>query len=254
MGDSLAEIVTGVQERAARALPAEVVEDAGGWWLRHAPGCAWWAGTVLPYRDARPGELLARVVGAEKFYAGHGAVARFQISPPASPEGLDSLLAQRGYRQESPMFLLTAPAATVLEAVAAGPLRVDIDDGPTPEWFSVWQFAHNPGSDPRCEWAALERVAQPCAYARAVIGDDTVAVGRAVADTGWAGIFAMATLPHTRGQGVGRSVLAALVRWAAGQQAASVYLQVERANLPAVRLYQRAGFTELCAYHYRAAA
>ena len=253
MGDSLAETIAGVQERAARALPAPIVEYAGGWWLRHAPGCAWWVGTVLPYRDAAPGELLPRVIGAEKFYADHGAVARFQISPPASPAGLDDLLAQRGYRQESLMFLLTAPTATVLETVQGGPLRVDIDDGPTPEWFSVWQFAHNPGSDPGCEWATLERVAQPCAYARAVVGDDTVAVGRAVADTGWAGIFAMATLGPERGQGAARSVLAALARWADGQQATQLYLQVPCDNDPAVRLYQRAGFTELSTYHYRAA-
>lgn len=47
-------------------------------------------------------------------------------------------------------------------------------------------------------------------------------VGRAVADTGWTGVFGMATLPDARRHGVA-----------------------------AVRLYRRAGFGEACAYHYR---
>jgi hypothetical protein len=53
-------------------------------------------------------------------------------------------------------------------------------------------------------------VERPGTYACAVIGDDVVAVGRAVADAGWAGVFGMATLPEARGQGAARSVLSAL--------------------------------------------
>ena len=65
-------------------------------------------------------------------------------------------------------------------------------------------------------------------------GDDVVAVGRAVADTGWAGVFGMATLPRAGGKGAARSVLAALADWA-GAHADSLYLQVERDNIPALR-------------------
>lgn len=49
------EMVRSLQEKAARALPAEHVEHAGGWWLRHSTSCAWWAGTVLPHADGRTG-------------------------------------------------------------------------------------------------------------------------------------------------------------------------------------------------------
>lgn len=107
-------MVRGLQERAARALPAERVEAVEGWWLRHAPSCSWWVGTVLPHGDAGPGELVRRVAGAEAFYAGHDAVTRFQISPPACPDGLDTVLAERGYRRQSPVSLQEAPTARVL--------------------------------------------------------------------------------------------------------------------------------------------
>jgi ribosomal protein S18 acetylase RimI-like enzyme len=97
----------------------------------------------------------------------------------------------------------------------------------------------------------LRRVARPSGYASVLDGTGVIAVGRAVADTGWAGVFGMATLPYARGRGAAGQVLAALARWAADQGAGHLYLQVEHDNTPARRLYERAGFTELCRYHYR---
>jgi GNAT superfamily N-acetyltransferase len=99
----------------------------------------------------------------------------------------------------------------------------------------------------------LDRVRRPSAYATAMIGDDVVAVGRAVADTGWAGVFGMATLPEARGKGAARNVLAALADWAGTRDADRMYLQVESDNIPARQLYDRTGFSEICGYHYRIA-
>ncbi|GFE18310.1 hypothetical protein Sgleb_63570 [Streptomyces glebosus] len=73
------ESVRGLQERAARALPAEYVEEVAGWRLRHSPSCSWWVGTVLPHGVAGPDEWGRRILGVEEFYAGRHAVARFQI-------------------------------------------------------------------------------------------------------------------------------------------------------------------------------
>jgi GNAT superfamily N-acetyltransferase len=248
---SRADTVSGLQERAARALPAEHSTKVEGWRLRHAPNGAWWVGSVLPHGDARPGELVRRVVAAEEFYAGHGAVARFQISPGACPDGLDAVLAARGYRRECPMSLQVASTARVVEQ-AAGPLRVRLDDHPTRGWLDVWHAVHHSGN-PQPEWNLLGRVEPPCAYASAMVGDDVVAAARAVADTGWVGVFGMATLPEARGKGAARTVLGALASWASAHEAGCMYLQVERDNIPALRLYARTGFREVCGYHYRIA-
>jgi GNAT superfamily N-acetyltransferase len=245
------ELVRGLQERAARALPAEHVTDVDGWWLRHAPTCPWWVGTVLPHGDAGPAGLVRRVVAAEEFYAAHGTVARFQISPGACPEALDTVLAERGYRRESAMSLQVASTARVRELAPAGGLRVRSGDRPTRAWYEVWHAMHGYGADPRSGWDVLGRVEPPCAYVCALIGDDVVAVGRAVADTGWAGVFGMATLLEARGKGAARTVLAALARWAGAHAADRMYLQVECDNLPALRLYEGMGFSEVCGYHYR---
>jgi ribosomal protein S18 acetylase RimI-like enzyme len=246
--------VRDLQQRAARALPAEHAEVVDGWWLRHAASRAWWTGTVLPHRDAGPGDLEARVATAEAFYAERGGAARFQISPGACPDGLDVLLAERGYRRESPMSLQQAPVTGVLGAAPTGSLRVEVDDRPTPAWFEVWQAVHDHGGGARAEQDMLDRVDGPSAFARAMAGDEIVAVARAVADTGWVGVFSMATLPAARGQGAARTVLAALAAWAGAHGADRMYLQVEHDNAPALRLYHRAGFREVCGYHYRGAA
>lgn len=245
-------MVRGLQERAARALPAEYVEDLAGWWLRHAPRCAWWAGATLPHGAAEPEELVRRVVQAERFYARHGAVARFQISPHACPDRLDAVLEERGYRRHSPVSVQTAPTARVVSRTEPGSPRIRVDGHPTAAWFDTWRAVS--GGDPSAERAVLERVELPSVYASAVIGNDVVAVGRAVADTGWAGVFGMATLPWARGRGAARAVLAALARWASDSGSAAMYLQVEPGNVAALRLYGQAGFTEAFRYHYRAAA
>ncbi|MEU8299981.1 GNAT family N-acetyltransferase [Micromonospora sp. NPDC048909] len=246
--------VRDLQERAARALPAEQVEVVDGWWLRHHPHSSWWVGSVLPHGVLDSGDLVHRVVAAEEFYRRRDTTPLFQISPGACPAGLDALLAARGYRRHGGLSLQVAPTARVLTRAPAGALRVRWDDHPTDAWFDVWRAAHgDDGDEARAEWELLARVDRPSAYVRAMIGDDAVAVGRAVADTGWAGVFNMATLPRARGEGAADRVLAALADWAAAQHVDEMYLQVERDNAPAMRLYGRRGFRELRGYHYRIA-
>lgn len=51
------------------------------------------------------------------------SAARFQISLRACPEGLDTVLAERGYGRQSLMSLPVASTARVLERAPAGSLR-----------------------------------------------------------------------------------------------------------------------------------
>lgn len=255
-----------VQERAARALPAVHVEQAEGWWLRRFRGASWWIGSVLPHADADGAELLRRVEAAEAFHAAGGTVPRFQITPGVCPPRLDALLAARGYHRESALSLQAAPLLQDTSLPQAAPraragttatsgvhIAVQVDPHHTPAWRHVWHTVLGHGAEPGDEWAMLARVSQPSAYATARLDGEVVAVGRAVADDGWAGVFGMATLPRARGHGAARAVLGALSGWARAAGADRLYLQVERDNAAALRLYARAGFREVCRYHYRTA-
>jgi N-acetylglutamate synthase len=126
---------------------------------------------------------------------------------------------------------------------------VRVDEQLTDEWFQTWTAVV--GGDPDPRWRLLRRITRPSAYASVELGGETVAVGRAVAEDGWAGIFNMATRPEARGKGAAGAVIAALADWAAVNDTPQLYLQVEHENEAALRLYARAGFTELFPFYFR---
>jgi ribosomal protein S18 acetylase RimI-like enzyme len=244
-----------LQERAARAVPAGAVMRIGPWWLRHAPGCSWWIGSVLPHggADSTRAELEALIRAAEAYTAERGIPTMLQMTPGAVHPDLDAVLEARGYERQASVSLQTATTADVLALAPRGALRVRLDERPTREWFDVWHSVA--GGDPDPQWRLLRRIAsERVAYASVELGDEPVAVGRAVAEDGWAGVFGMATRPQARGKGAAAAVLAALADWAAVNAAPYMYLQVEHENTGAMRLYGRVGFGELVPFHFRVKA
>ncbi len=244
-----------LQERTSRALPAETIRRSDGWWLRHSPGVAWWVQSVLPHSPddtVSDDDLGRRVTAVEEFYARRHSPTRFQVTPGACPATLDAVLAGRGYRAESPLSLQTAAVDRVLDLVPPA-MSVTVADRPTRTWFDAWFTASGHSGDTPAEWALLRRVTLPSGFAELSVDGQVVAVGRVVVDGGWAGLFGIATLPAARGRGAATAVVSALARWARSRRAEHLYLQVEHDNVPARRLYDRAGFTTLCDYHYRTA-
>ena len=65
------------------------------------------------------------------------------------------------------------------------------------------------------------------------------------------GLFQIATRPDSRGRGLATALCADLLRWAASRGAAGAFLQVEAANMPAVRIYELLGFRRHYHYWYR---
>jgi GNAT superfamily N-acetyltransferase len=230
-------------------VPAEFNERVGGWWLRHAPGCAWWVASVLPHGGASHAELTERIEAAEAYCAERGVPTLVQMTPGAAPERLDALLEARGYERRASVSLRTAVTSEVLRRAPHGALRVRLQEQPTREWFDV--LYEVVGGDADAQWRLLERISERCAYAGVLIGDETVAVGRAVAESGWAGVFSMATLPAARGKGAAGAALGALADWAAVNDAERMYLQVEHENEGAARIYGRVGFSELLPFYFR---
>jgi N-acetylglutamate synthase len=241
-------LVGDLLERAAQATPAAVEDRRTGWWLRHTDTGTWWSGAALAHGAADG--LAGRIDAAERFYAEHGAAARFQVCA-GCPGGLDRSLAERGYRREAPISLLAAVAGGRAEPCAGSGMTVRVDTSPGPDWHAVLRAASDPRTDVEHETRLLRRVDRPQAYVCVLAEGEPVGMGRAVADAGWTGAFTMVTIPEARRRGVGRVVLSTIARWAAAQDAPRLYLQVERSNDVARRFYNAVGFTQLATYHYR---
>jgi GNAT superfamily N-acetyltransferase len=242
-------LVGDLLERAARATPPAVEDRSTGWWFRHTDTGTWWSGAVLAHGAADG--LARRIDAAERFYAECDAVARFQVCADC-PAGLDRSLADRGYRWEAPISLLTAVGGGPTEAYVPAGTTVRVENSPDPEWLAVLSATSDPDTDVHHETRLLRRVDRPHAYVTVLASDEPVGIGRAVADGGWTGVFNMATTPRARRRGVARVVLSTIAGWADAHGAPWLYLQVERSNDAARRLYEAAGFTQLATYHYRA--
>lgn len=237
-------------DRAAAALPARDEERRQGWWLRHSDSSMWWAGAVLAHGPAASTALEDGIDAAERFYLAHGAVPRFQVCP-ACPAELDAALSDRGYVRGPAVALLTGASTEVMDDSASSRLSARVDEELQPTWFEAWRAVHAPDLDAAPELRLLAHVDRPTAYAMVRADGEVVAVGRAVADGEWAGVFGMATLSRARGLGAAGATLVALARWADAHRSPLLYTQVMQENLAARRVFENAGFAELAAYHYR---
>ncbi|MEW9529989.1 GNAT family N-acetyltransferase [Microbispora sp. NPDC049125] len=234
------------------AWPAPVRAEAGGWILRHAGGVTKRANSVLPVGVRE--DLAGAVEEAEKFYAALGLPCVFSIGAGAAA-GLDAELERRGYRVVDPTLVMTAPVAGAVSAAGAEAAvegEAEIEDAPSERWLRTWWSVDggrhgDTGEVPAREWAERVLTGVPAGYLLMSGG----AVGRAVPQGEWLGIYCMAVEPHLRRRGLGTAVLRSLIAWGREQGADRAYLLVTTANVAARTLYERAGFAVAGRYHYR---
>ena len=250
------EDVRHIEEVAANAWPALVVQHVDGWWLRFTPGARMRRpNSVLPNDGSGTVALADKIAAAEEFYSGRAVPVRFQMSPAAVPDDLDGSLEARGYEVEAPVQVMVADLAGMADAVSgAAPGRLHVSDEPGERWLDTWISVSGRGDGPTLRRVILDRIAGSVGYVAVEIDDRVAAVGMGVAERGWLGVFSMGTLPEFRRRGAASAVLAALARWGTDRGATRAYLQMEPGNEQAARLYTRAGFREAYRYHYRTLA
>lgn len=245
------DLVAEVERAALWAWPPRELHRLHGWLLRARPGVdarRLNSAQVLAF-DAPPDRLGEAIGAAERWYADRGLPARFQLTDRHAPEGLDAVLAGRGYAHAGPTTVMLAEAAALDLPPAPG------DD----------MLLHRPGqgvleamADPRWGDAArrgratlLANLRRPHRFGLLHVGGEAAAGGLVVADGDLAGLFGLRTRDPFRRRGLGRRLVAGLVGWARGQGATRIYLQVEDENAPAIALYRGVGFAPAYGYRYR---
>lgn len=209
----------------ARAWPAARETPApGGWLLRETPGvnrrrsnCAV-AVAERPDLDAVPADLVQVGIG----------------------DAVDRGLAARGWVAESDTDVLVAP-------VAPGEPTGDVRVVPAERWAPAWAALEGRTDGPATEREILGRLGD---RARCLLIDEDAAA-LAVVEPPWTGLFCVVVDASRRRAGLARALLAAAHREAATAGAERLFLQVERANEPAQRLWRASGFAFDHAYRYR---
>lgn len=240
-------------EVAARGWPAVETARLGGWTLRASGGFTSRANSVLPLGDPEGGldEALARTV---RWYAERGLPALVQVTTGGgdSDELLAAELERRGWTAER--FALVRTGALAPLADRAPDPRVRLARRPDEGWLDAYHRGSSAGS----AGAALEVLGGgPSVWFARVPGerpgDGPAAIGRCVVDGRWAGFAAVEVSPGRRREGLATAVMAELARAALAEGASAAYLQVEPDNTGALALYDRLGFADHHAYHYRRA-
>ena len=241
-----------VEEVAANAWPASVVQVVDGWRLRATPGIeARRSNSVLTLGGSGVIATEDRVAIAEEFYERRDLPVRLSISPATVPADLDDTLAARGFEVEAPVDLMVAELADVDAASTRDASHVRLSAEPEDVWLDTMLRVMARGDRHLLKSAVLDRIAPPVRYAWVDDGDGAVAVGMGVVERGWLGVFAMATVPEHRRRGHARAVIGALATFGLDHGATRAYLQTDGDNVASHGLYGSVGFATAYGYHYR---
>ena len=232
----------------ASAPPQQRVLD--GWLLRFSPGKAKRARCVNAL-SAGHLPLADKLALCEQAYELAGLPMIVRITPLSKPAGLGDMLAGMGLLRFDDTRVMVLQN---LQALAAAPL-----EGLTLHAVSGQHYAQVigslRGSSPAQAEAHGERLRLapvPCRGFLMLRGGETLACGQYAMESDMIGLYDVFTAPAARGQGLARALCTELLLRARAEGARRAYLQVEGDNHAARAVYDRLGFADAYAYHYRA--
>jgi GNAT superfamily N-acetyltransferase len=193
-----------------------------------------------------------KILACEAWYRLHGQAAIFRLTDALAPEGLDGMLAQRGYRREIETFVMTADL-----------FSLPAPDNDVPNGFRVVERTAAEGS---ADLHRLKGTPAPFverdskrqslwkgeqAFLAIEQGGDMQCCGMARRDGDHVGIFSMYTAENQRGKGFATRLVGRLAEWGKTRGAHTAFLQVDVSNQPAIRVYEGFGFKPRYRYWHR---
>jgi len=237
-----------LEELSFRALPALETRHYDGWLLRFADGYTRRCNSVNPVFCSSI-DLDKKIDYCENVYYKRGLPTYFKLTDEVYPGDLDGVLAERGYQHEAP---------TDVQTVSLSMLDLTPDDTVTithrlrDTWLGEFALLNGLSNPQRQTLKHLLKIIhQPVAYAALTVRRTTVAVGLAVLDDNFVGIFDIVTGAKHRQKGYGEQMMRSLLQWGKSNGADHAYLQVMQNNDPAQRLYEKLGFETSYSYWYR---
>lgn len=233
-----------IERACAAAYPPARQEQVGDWIVSQSGGGSRRSNSASAGRPwASLDAATLRALGDAFAAAAQPMILRLTDLNEEADELLDALgLAP----PEGATRTLVCPGSTAQPASGSAyhaGFEIVLRDAPDPPWLAMRRRLAPAVEDPA---AVAARIAGPTCYARR----GSSAIGYVAIHDGIAVIEAIGTDPAQRRQGHARTIVKALVGWAAHAGAEHVALQVEATNAAARALYASAGF-DIDAYGYR---
>ena len=238
-----------LEELSLNAWPAPQTVYDDGWVLRFGEGYTRRANSVNPLYTpfSRLDDHIRR---CERWYRARNQDVVFKMTPLALPKELDKVLMRYGYKEEA----ITSVQTVDLSQIAApdGKQNIVLTRELSDEWLDL--FCGLRGIEARYMGIMrriISRITPASAFGVLYVDETPAAVGLAVAERGYVGLFDITTHPEMRNRGLGEQLILHLLQWGKTNGATHSYLQVKTNNPPALRLYEKLGYAELYQYWYR---
>jgi N-acetylglutamate synthase len=237
--------IEAIERATVHAVSPDAQAEIPGWILTFDAGTVGRARSAVPLAHSAPAPSVLQDI--EAAYARRNLPVMLRLPAIPSFDSFRSMLAARGYREETVSEVQTASASKVRAISDAG--AVEVFDSPTPDWASVFL---GEGFDPVDGASRVNKLGRATGSLFALVrdGDRPVAAGAAAFSHGWASVHGMRTAQDRRGRGLAGSVLATLAGAAIERGYDRLFLQVATENAGAKSLYGRAGFALVWTYSY----
>ncbi len=244
-------LVLFIEEIAANARSAFVQQRLERWTLRKSHSCLGRRANSVLAIDQMP-NYKNWFDEITDFYQRFDSPVRFQISD-ASPAELDPMLAELDYWIDARTSVQINKAESILKQIELNSdYEIFIFDHLMEQWLDAYVHIENISAEKKPHHKRLlSMVGVRTGYLLLQLENQPIAVGRAVAERGWAGIFGVATARDYRRKGIGMQVMRALTEWSLQCNVENLYLQVMIDNKPAMNLYEKLGFEIIYHYYYR---
>jgi GNAT superfamily N-acetyltransferase len=219
-----------------------------GWVLRFTPGSEVKRSNSITALYPSRIDLETKIAFCEREYAAHDLPIRFRLCEVSQPGNLDAALTARGYEPVERTLVMT-------RLVGATPSPSPVAGFAVPqlaEWIQVSSALRGtPRETLEARARRLESAAARWFPAVLMQNGQPICSGIGASEGEYFGLFDVFTPEHLRGRGHAGKLTAGLLGLAQREGASLAYLQVDEANAPARRIYERMGFEAVYAYWYR---
>lgn len=229
------------------AFPSHETVHYDGWIIRISDGKSKRVNSVYSLYPSTL-SLEEKVGYCESLYSGLHMRRVFKLTADPHCKGLDQLLRNRGYEEAGRTRIETLDLKDF--DFASDESFEYFSDFPRAWYLDLCRAENRSEIDKKVIAEAWKKVIPPQCYISLLRDGRRVAFGRGVMDQGYIGIYGIFVDPDYRRQGLGDMVTRELMAYGKRQGCETAYLQVEKDNDAAHKLYEKIGFREVYQYWY----